>query len=70
MSEYSSRSNCSRTECFPEKSSWCWNEQVCQRMKHKVLSVYTYFLFTARYQKCVTLDLRMLCHHVAAMLFR
>ena len=24
----SSCSNCSMAECFPKKSSWCWNEQV------------------------------------------
>ena len=35
MSEYSSRSNCSVAVCFPEKSSWCWNELVCQRVKCK-----------------------------------
>ena len=22
-------------ECFPEKPSWCWIEQVCQRVKCK-----------------------------------
>ena len=21
-------SNCGMAECFPDKSSWCWNEQV------------------------------------------
>ena len=35
MSEYSSRSNCSVAVCFPEKSSWCWNELVCQRVNCK-----------------------------------
>ena len=30
MYKQSLHSNCSEAECFPEKSSWCWNEQVCQ----------------------------------------
>ena len=29
VNEYSSRSNCSVAECFPDKSRWRWNEQVC-----------------------------------------
>ena len=36
MNEYSSRSNCSMVECFPEKLKWPWNEQVCQGVKCKV----------------------------------
>ena len=31
MSEYSSRVIPAWLECFPEKSSWCRNEQVCIR---------------------------------------
>ena len=30
VNEWCLRSNCSMAEFFPEKSSWCWNEQVCQ----------------------------------------
>ena len=37
VSEWSSRSNCSVAECFPEKSSWYRNEQVCQGVKCKAL---------------------------------
>ena len=33
----SSCSNFSMAECFPEKSSWWWNEQVCQAVKRKAL---------------------------------
>ena len=33
MIEWSSFSNYSVAECFPEKLSWCRNEQVCQEMK-------------------------------------
>ena len=29
------RSNCSVAECVPEKSRWCWNEQVCQGVKYE-----------------------------------
>ena len=29
VSESFSCNNCSMAECFPDKSSWCWNEQVC-----------------------------------------
>ena len=36
MNEWSSRSNCGIAECFPEKSTWRWNEQVCQGVKCKV----------------------------------
>ena len=36
--EYSSRCNCRAAECFPEKSKWRWNEQVCHRVKCKALS--------------------------------
>ena len=28
VNKYSLCSNCSMAECFPEKSSWRWNEQV------------------------------------------
>ena len=35
MNELSSRSNCSVSECFPEKFKWPWNEQVCQGVKCK-----------------------------------
>ena len=34
MNEYILCSNCSMAECFPEKSSLCWNEQACQGVKH------------------------------------
>ena len=30
MSEYSAHEIAAWLECFPEKSSWCRNEQVCQ----------------------------------------
>ena len=33
MSELFTRSNCSVTECFPEKPSWCRNVQVCQGVR-------------------------------------
>ena len=29
MNKYYLHSNCGVAECFEEKSSWCWNEQVC-----------------------------------------
>ena len=29
--------NKSLAECFPEKSSWCWSEQVCLGMKCKAI---------------------------------
>ena len=32
-SEYSSRVIVAWLECFPEKSNWCRNEQVCRRVK-------------------------------------
>ena len=41
-------------ECFPEKSRWCWNEQVCQGVKCKTLSrtgnhaIYECTFFTLR----------------------
>ena len=37
LNKQSSRSNCSMAECFPEKSKWHWNEQVCQGVNCKVL---------------------------------
>ena len=37
LSEYSSRAIAAWLECFPEKSSWCRNEQVCQGVKCKAL---------------------------------
>ena len=37
MNEKFSRSTCSVVECFPEKSRWRWNEQVCQGVKCKTL---------------------------------
>ena len=36
---YSSCSDYSMAECFPENSSWCRNEQVYQQAKCKVLQV-------------------------------
>ena len=35
MNEWSSRIKCSVAECFPEKTSWCWNKQVCQECSAK-----------------------------------
>ena len=32
----SSRSNCSVADCFPKKSSWRRNEQVCHGVNYKV----------------------------------
>ena len=37
VNEYSSFSNCSVAEYFPEKPSWCQNEQVCQGRKCSTL---------------------------------
>ena len=37
VNEYSSRVIAMWLECLPEKSSWCRNEQVCQRVKLKAL---------------------------------
>ena len=37
VSEHSSCSNCSVAECFPERSSWHRNEQLCQGVKGKAL---------------------------------
>ena len=37
LNEYSSRSNISVAECFPKRSGWRWNEQVCQVVKCKAL---------------------------------
>ena len=31
--EWSSCSDCSVAECFPDMSSWCWSGQVCQGVK-------------------------------------
>ena len=33
VSEQSSRVIAAWLECFPEKSSWCRNQQVCQEVK-------------------------------------
>lgn len=30
VAKYSLRSNCSIAKCFPKKSGWCCNKQVCQ----------------------------------------
>ena len=37
MNEYFLCSNCNMAEHFPEKSSWCLNEQVCLEVKCKAL---------------------------------
>ena len=37
MSEKLLSTNCSMAKCFPEKSSWCLNEHICQGMKCKAL---------------------------------
>ena len=37
VNQLSSRSNCSKAECFPEKSSLSWGERVCQGVKYEVL---------------------------------
>ena len=36
MSEQALSSNCGMSECLPEQSSWCRNEQVCQGVNCKV----------------------------------
>ena len=45
MNEQSSRSYCSEAECFPEKSRWRWNEQVCQKVKCKTATCERTFTF-------------------------
>ena len=40
MNAFSSRSNHSVAECFPEKSGWCQNQQVCQTVKCNALDQY------------------------------
>ena len=37
LNEKSLHSNCRVAECFPEKSRWFRNEQVCQGVKYKLL---------------------------------
>ena len=37
VNEKSLHSNYSEAECFPEKLSLCWNEQVYQGVKYKAL---------------------------------
>ena len=37
VNEQSLHSNCSVAVCFPEKSSWRWNGNVCQEVMCKAL---------------------------------
>ena len=51
------RSNCSDAECFPEKSSCCWNEQDCPRVKCKALRAVPHIVY------CVIQEHTFTVHH-------
>ena len=56
---------CASTECFPEKSRWRWNEQVCQAVEYKTLCVVTWNGYNA-IQECIFYTLPysyVLCVH-------
>ena len=64
MSELSSCVIASWLECFPEKPSWCQNEQVCQGVKYKVLLEWSKRLYAVLYIKIYICCCRCQCSEV------
>ena len=70
MSEYSLRVIAAWLECFPEKPSWCRNEQVCQGRKSVKRFERSNGLDTVLYKNILLLYVYLYAHYTVFMTLR